>query len=110
ERWSDTRVKIEAATHNIYDPVTGETREYQPRPVPSFKQVLDIAVARGLVDQEELEESQDFSGEALADWQGEIRQRVEKAGLTPQAPAASLTAAGTAGEVETPAGLERDDQ
>jgi hypothetical protein len=105
ERWSDTRVKIEAATRNIYDPVTGETREYQPRPVPPFKQVLDIAMAHGLVDQEELEESQYFSGEALADWQGEVRQRVEKAGLTPQAPAASPAAVG-----EAPAELEQDEQ
>ncbi|HEU5374611.1 MAG TPA: hypothetical protein VFV38_04155, partial [Ktedonobacteraceae bacterium] len=88
ERWSDTRVKIEAATRNIYDPVTGDTREYQPKPVPAFKQVLDVAVAHGLVDQDELEESQYFSGEALADWQGEVRQRVGKAGMTPDVTAA----------------------
>ncbi len=103
ERLSDTQVKVKAAALKIYDPLTDEVTEYQPKPVPPFKQVLEIALLHQLVTEEEQEEAKYMRGNALADWHQEVRQRVEEAGLTPEVAADTLRVEAISAEDDTPA-------
>lgn len=84
ERKTDDWVRIKAAALGIYDPASDTVTEYKPKPMAPFNQVLEIALAHGLVSDEEVEEASYNSGPARTEWQNEVRERVENAGLTPE--------------------------
>lgn len=84
ERKTDDWVRIKAAALGIYDPASDTVTEYKPKPMAPFNQVLEIALAHGLVSDEEVEDASYNSGPARTEWQNEVRERIENAGLTPE--------------------------
>ncbi len=88
DRMADDAVLIEATRLGIYDPDTDAVKEYQPKPMPPFQRILEIALEQGMVEQEFWEdEAQYYKGEARKEFEADIRRRVEEAGLTPAVPA-----------------------
>jgi hypothetical protein len=103
DRLPSQQVKVKAAAMQIWNPQTNAITDYQPKPIPPFKLVLEVAQANGLVSADECAEAEEFLGTEREAWEAEVRQRVADARMTPEVPSTPVSASFVPGSVESPA-------